>query len=126
MTSAPGAPTLDRDMLESLRQSLDDPSGDFIRTLAQVYEGQSATLMAEIVAAADQGDLPRLGEAAHSLKGSSATLGGARLAAMCELLEDWEALTRAVLPKVTDVQAELSTFQSELTLFLSEPAGATY
>lgn len=113
-------------MLESLRQSLDDTSGDFIRSLVHVYQGQSAQLMAQIVAAAEQGDLPRLREAAHSLKGSSATLGGTRLADMCEVLESGDVTREAAVAKVADVRAELSTFQSELTRFLSEPPGATY
>lgn len=120
MTFGPGVPTLDRDVLERLHQSLGETSDDFLRKLVHVYEGQAAELMIEISSATDQGDLPRLGNAAHSLKGSSATLGGARLATMCEELEHWDGPAEAVSLRVAGVQAELGAFQSELRGFLTQ------
>ncbi len=120
MSSAQGEPTLDCEVLEHLQRSLGEASNDFVIRLSHVYEGQAAQLMTEISVAADQGDLPRLGEAAHSLKGSSATLGGARLATMCEELELWDGPAEAVSLRVAGVQAELGAFQSELRGFLTQ------
>ncbi|MBA2696994.1 MAG: Hpt domain-containing protein [Actinobacteria bacterium] len=119
MTSAPEVPTLDRAVLEHLQESLDDPDGDFILSLAQVFEGQAAELMTEISSAADEGDLTRLRQTAHSLKGSSATLGGTRLAGICQELEHWEGPASNVPSKVAELRAELTGFQSELRGFLT-------
>lgn len=119
MNSPHRSVTLDREVLEHLQESLDDPGGAFIRSLAQVFEGQAAGLMTEISSAADVGDLPRLRETAHSLKGSSAALGGTRLAGICQDLEHWEGLASDVPPKVAELRAELQGFQSELQGFLT-------
>lgn len=118
MSSTRRLPTLDREALEHLQESLDDVGGDFIRSLTLVFEGQAAELMTEISSAADEGDLSRLQRAAHSLKGSSATLGGTRLAGICEELEHGDGPAEAVLLRVAEAQAELQAFQSELRSFL--------
>ncbi len=119
MNSPRRLPTLDRGVLEHLQESLDDADGDFILSLAQVFEGQAAELMTEISTAADEGDLPRLRETAHSLRGSSATLGGTRLAGICQELEHGEGPASDVPSKLAELRAELKVFQSELQGFLT-------
>lgn len=109
---------LDRRVLQELMEGLDDPDGQFVSGLAGVFERQAAELLAELEDAAHHADLPRVGRAAHSLKGSSATVGGTRLAAMCAALERWEGPTGELPARVVDIAAELAQLRRELGEYL--------
>lgn len=111
-------PALDRGVLEDLREAVGDVSGEFISSIATVYEQQAVQLTTEIAAAAQDGDVHRLGLLAHSLKGSSANVGGKRLADLCAELEHWHGDPAELLPKVASLRAELAALRTELNQFV--------
>lgn len=78
--------TLDRSALESLRV-LDTPENPFLKNLIQTYLSTSEKIVSDLYAAAQSSDLKQMGEVAHSLKSSSASLGAMKLAEMCYELE---------------------------------------
>ena len=112
-------PALDRQVLLDLQEALDDPTGEFLLGLSAVYERQAAELVAEMRDAARAADLAGLGRAAHSLKGSSANVGGTRLAAMCAELERWDGPTADLAARVAAIQAEVQALQGEIKDFLA-------
>ncbi len=114
----PSAAALDRSVLEGLREALDDVSGAFITNVAGVFETQAIDLMADLIDAAQKSDVPRLGFAAHSLKGSSANVGGNRLAGLCAELEHWDGPLAELNPKVASIEQELAALLAELREFL--------
>ena len=64
-----------------------DDDGAFITRLIAQYIPEAASLVSQVAAAVTEQDVPALRLAAHSLKGSSGTVGAAGLAAICERLE---------------------------------------
>lgn len=78
--------TLDRGALDSLRV-LETPDNPFLTNLINTYLSTSEKIVEDLVAAAKSGDLKNMGEIAHSLKSSSASLGAIRLSEMCFELE---------------------------------------
>ena len=76
---------VDRDALDTLRESLGDES--VIERIINLYLGELEPRMEASRAAIADRDADAAREAAHSLRGSSATLGAARLAELCERLE---------------------------------------
>ncbi len=77
-------PCLDRDVLESLRDIMQDDFHDLIETFVK-----DARLRCQVLHnAQQQGDLDALRRAAHSFKGSSANIGAHRLSDLCRQLED--------------------------------------
>ena len=73
------AATMDR-----LRRQLGDRGDDLVNELIALYLVQGRDLVGQIEAAGEALDVVRLKAAAHKLKGSTATLGGDRLAAFCQ------------------------------------------
>jgi len=95
--------TLDRAMLDSIRDAMpNDPEGLLRRVLGRYLE-QTPAQLAQMRTAASAGDVAMLGRIAHSLKSASATVGASALAAQCRAIEaevraggtpDWEAEVR--------------------------------
>jgi HPt (histidine-containing phosphotransfer) domain-containing protein len=73
--------------IENLRDQLGDDDGVMVREIIKVYLVQARELLAQMQVAARESDEYQLRGLAHSLKGSSATVGGGRLAAACDRLE---------------------------------------
>lgn len=111
-------PALDRSVLQELREAMDDVSGEFVASLAEVYETQAVELMTELDEAARDADTHRVGFAAHSLKGSSANVGGNRLAALCGEVEHWDGASQELRARVATIREELSRLLAELTEFV--------
>lgn len=109
----------DRQVLEALREALDDVNGEFISSLAAVYQTQATELLAELAEAAQDADAQRLGFAAHSLKGSSSNVGGNRLADLCAELEHWTAGPDELLPRVAVIRTELAALLGELNAYVA-------
>ena len=61
--------------------------GEFERELSREYIGQAWTLLAQIAAALERRDLGTLRRAAHTLKGSSRTIGAEGVAVLAAHLE---------------------------------------
>ncbi len=72
--------------------------------------------VAAIRSAADAGDIGRLKDAAHTLKGSASNLGGRRLAALCSHLEQQARSgdTGNLLDLVGSIEAEAANFRAAL------------
>lgn len=75
------------EVLEKLRDQLGDDDGVMALEIIKVYLVQARELLAQIEVAARESDEYQLRGLAHSLKGSSATVGASRLAAVCERIE---------------------------------------
>jgi len=79
---------LDRRSLDLLR-SLSTPSGESLLGLSiQSYLTTSAADLSAVRELAEEGRWPEVGRTVHRLKGSSATLGAARVAAVCAAIEE--------------------------------------
>ncbi len=85
----PGASgVVDLEQFDGLRQlaaASEDPA--FLRSLVDRYLEQARSQLARMEEAARHGDAEALGEAAHGLKGTSATMGAIGVASACAALE---------------------------------------
>jgi signal transduction histidine kinase/DNA-binding response OmpR family regulator/HPt (histidine-containing phosphotransfer) domain-containing protein len=83
------AAELDRTPLENLRM-LEEQGGrkGIVERVIRLYLENSPKLVRDIERAAESGDGSGLNHAAHSLKNSSANVGGTRFATLCKRLED--------------------------------------
>jgi HPt (histidine-containing phosphotransfer) domain-containing protein len=111
--------TLDRSVLDHLRAALGDDTGVFAGRLIATYLRRADELVRDLQLATEQEDLPGMIFAAHSLKGSSATVGGIRLAELCQELEHWtgspleaEALVEAIRQEAAALSRDLATYPS--------------
>jgi HPt (histidine-containing phosphotransfer) domain-containing protein len=108
---------LDPSVLQCLREALDDVSGEFVRELAAVYEAQALVLMEQLSDAAQASDVAQINFVAHSLKGSSANVGGHRLVDLCAALEHWNGSADPATPTVATLRTELAALLEELRAF---------
>jgi CheY-like chemotaxis protein/HPt (histidine-containing phosphotransfer) domain-containing protein len=79
--------TLDTNILNNIRELQSEGEEDLLSELIDVYKKDSKQTITKIHTSSEQGDLVLVRRAAHSLKGSSANLGAAELAAICHKLE---------------------------------------
>ena len=80
-------PTWQPEVLQELGRQLDDEQGVMIAEIARLYLSQATDLLDKMSAAVRDPDTSQLTELAHALKGSTLTVGGARLAVLCERIE---------------------------------------
>ena len=88
----PSTPTLTDppwrpEVLSRLGEQLGDDAGVMLGEIVQLYLRQSRETLHQMEAAAVVGEADQLRSLAHCLKGSTATVGGARLAAVCQDIE---------------------------------------
>jgi signal transduction histidine kinase/CheY-like chemotaxis protein/HPt (histidine-containing phosphotransfer) domain-containing protein len=76
---------LDRGVLHSLREDLGDAL--VVRQVLTAFADRAPVVLAELTDAAARLDAPALAAAAHTLKGTSATLGALALSEVCAALE---------------------------------------
>jgi PAS domain S-box-containing protein len=98
----PEAGLLDPRVLAELRRVVGDQAGEVVSELVSTYVANSGKLLADLLRARDEGDLPSLQRTAHALGSSSASLGALGLSSQCleteRLLKDgrtaaaWERL----------------------------------
>jgi two-component system sensor histidine kinase/response regulator len=86
------APVLDRTRLDELAELGDEEDPEWVRSILQKFEEDSASRIVQLVVAAETGDARALGETAHALKGSCSNLGAARMASIAQ---DLQALGRS-------------------------------
>jgi len=77
---------LDRSVLERLK-FLQDDEHDYLGELITTYLESAPQLLSTLRGALAQGDTPAVQKAAHTLKGSSASLGALQLSEHCKALE---------------------------------------
>jgi len=102
----PGGP-LDPELFGQLRQA-DGGQGGFLATLIDKFFEEAFSRLATLGKAADRGDKESLVKAAHSLKGSSGTIGARQMSEMCAGLEECGKAGR-----MTEVGMRLSAIQKE-------------
>lgn len=78
---------IDRAVLKELRSLQGEGEPDLIAELFETFRGDAPTLIAAMRTAATQGNAEQLKQAAHSLKGSSASLGAKPLSALSAEVE---------------------------------------
>ena len=110
------------DTIDALRRQLGDAGGDVVAELIGLYLVQGRELVGEIEAAGAAPDPIQLRAVAHKLKGSTATLGGDRLAAVCQRIEvappaelDVGGATGEVRREFELLAGELSRYRSSIT-----------
>jgi len=105
--------------MDSLRRQLGDHGGDLVGELIALYLVQGRDLVVQIEAAGSAPDPVRLRAAAHKLRGSTATLGGDRLAAVCQRIEAAPPAELDVDSALEQVRAEFEQLAAELTRYRS-------
>jgi CheY-like chemotaxis protein/HPt (histidine-containing phosphotransfer) domain-containing protein len=80
--------TLDLSMIAAFRQADAAGGGDFTLTLIDQFLREATSQVETLRDAVRRSDAPALKATAHSLKGSSMTMGAKRLAALCGRAED--------------------------------------
>ncbi len=75
------------EVMARLGYELGDEDGSILDAIVSVYLSQARDLVDRLGAAAEASDAVTLREVAHSLRGSTLTVGGARLAALCKRIE---------------------------------------
>jgi len=94
---------LDGAQVDGLRQ-LAAASGDpsFLQSFVERYAEQAECQVAELRQAAARGDATLVGELAHGLKGTSATMGARSVASACEAVESAAARGEVTQPEDLD------------------------
>lgn len=90
--------TLDLGILAAFRQVAAPASCDFTRTLIDLFLREAASQVEILKDAGRRSDRQGLEATAHSLKGSSMTIGAKQLAALCARVEAGAAGSRDGLP----------------------------
>jgi len=114
---------LDAAQFDGLRR-LFAPRGDvrLLQEFVDQYVQDATDQLAELWAATARGDAPAVGLAAHGLRGTSATIGAARVAAACATLESSAARGQTAEPDALDrVAVELQ--RATTALRTQAPAG---
>ena len=84
---AEAEPTLDHSVFDQLRLLAAPSSPDFIEGLVDGFLVDTAEAMGQLSIAVRDGDMDAVRSVSHLIKGGSAQVGGRRLAASCERLE---------------------------------------
>ncbi len=85
--NAAGRARLDEAVLQELRDLEDEEGPAVLAELVELYTSSMPARLEMLRAAVEDQDAPALARAAHVIKGSSASLGGADLAALAAELE---------------------------------------
>jgi len=100
--------------IEKLQVQLGDEAGVLVREIISLYLVQARHLLAQMEVAAHQSDEYPLRGLAHSLKGSTATVGGGRLAAVCDRIEHASSAELACPQLVENARREFERLAVEL------------
>jgi HPt (histidine-containing phosphotransfer) domain-containing protein len=109
--------------IESLRDQLGDRGGELVGELISMYLVQARDLVGQVEAAGATPDLVLLKAAAHKLKGSTATLGGDRLSAVCQWIEGAPPTELDVDWAIYQVRREFELLATELAEYRSVVLG---
>jgi HPt (histidine-containing phosphotransfer) domain-containing protein len=105
---------LDRELLEELKLVMEDDFALLLETFLKETEHQ----LFETTEAWEAGDLVRLRQSAHRLKGASSNIGAGELAGLCQRLEQLalEGRTEALDEVLIRLKAELREVRDEVAL----------
>lgn len=110
-------PALDPRALDELRAIDPDDADGLITEVLETFCEDSSNRGRELARALEAGDLTRVQETAHALKGSSRTVGAFTLAAHCERLE---TLSDGAAEGVRVVRTELDRVLAEARRMLAD------
>jgi HPt (histidine-containing phosphotransfer) domain-containing protein len=117
-----GCDVLDAEVLAGLKD-LQSVGGD-VQELVRVFTTSSTERLECLRTAARAGDAEALGRAAHSLRGSSGSLGGRRVADICAVLEAPGELDSATRSELLDrLSDELGLVHAALSAAFAGDAG---
>jgi len=85
-------PTLSNEMLDDLRELVDEDTPDFLQELLETFLADAERHMSEMESGLLEAGLQTISAASHTLKSSAANLGGEQLSEWCRAIE---ARTRA-------------------------------
>ena len=85
--AVPEEPTIDPEAISNLRELNPGDNGEFLREIVGIYIEDTPKRVAELRKFLAAGDLAAFTRAAHTIKGSSANVGAARVRALAERLE---------------------------------------
>jgi two-component system, sensor histidine kinase and response regulator len=85
---SPPLPVLDAHVVVGLRELQSDDGPDVLQPLIELFLHNTPERLASLEAAIAAGDGRALEQVAHNIKGSSASFGASRLAALCQPLEE--------------------------------------
>ena len=111
-----GAPTLDKNVIDSLRLLDPESRSNLLNRMIDIYFEHTPTLLRALRAGAKEGKLSDLKTAAHDLKSSSAGLGGMRIYALCRELEEMSSngQIQGAESIVAQVELEYERFSSAI------------
>jgi HPt (histidine-containing phosphotransfer) domain-containing protein len=120
--SPAGAAVLEAAPIERLREMGRGLGWEVPRRIIELYLGDAPARVAELWRAHSAADSRALGEAAHSLKGSSANLGASSLAELCHNLEQesGDAVAAVGEAKLRAVEAEYGKVEAAMRRLLTE------
>ncbi len=116
--SADEEPALRREVLDGLRGDIvDGGSADAFREIIDLFLGNAERNCAAVREALARRDRHAIELAAHSLKGSSSTMGAARMAALCATIEELshDGALDSAGALVERLESELQLVQRELS-----------
>lgn len=100
---------LDEDQFNELRELQDEESPTFLTDMIDLFVRETPERRVELIAALEEGDVKRVTQLAHTIKGASANFGGRRLQRLCRRME--EQGKAGLLPEVRKL---LPQFDREL------------
>lgn len=108
--------------LAVMERLLEDTSVEFLPSLIEVFETESAQRVENIQANLAESDMSKLSVEAHSLKGTSATFGAESLRSLSERIEKSAKAgdTATVEELVPEIRARLSAVLSALNEFAAK------
>jgi len=86
-TRQPEPDALDRTVINGLKELREPGQPDPLKELVELFLKDAVPRLEKMETACSAGDLPALGAAAHTLKGSASNLGARRLSSLCAALE---------------------------------------
>ena len=116
-------PSLDLNVLEDLRRL---GGSELLSELSDTYARDGSTRLAQLARDLDAGDAALVARTAHALRGSSSSIGAARMAELCAQIEDAGASNN--LEPVPDLlrrlESEFERVRMDLTRKVSEETGS--
>jgi HPt (histidine-containing phosphotransfer) domain-containing protein len=110
----------DPSKLDDLR-ALERPGNEgFLVRILAAYLADAERRVKDIENGLEAGDLPAVGMAAHTLKGSSAYVGAVHLAELLKALEEASLAGRAPKSLVDEIEAELASIAELLVREISQ------
>ena len=110
-----GLQTLADEMLDDLRELVDEDTPDFLKELLETFLADAARHMSEMESGLQEAGLQTISAASHTLKSSAATRGGLQLSEWCRVIE-----TRARAGNAEGLEGLVSSAREEVTRLRSE------